>query len=376
MNKKKIGGLGTGIILTSIIIFSLTLQEEVPVEDNLASNDSIGKNSRLLGIAINEGKNTDYITAIEQAKELGVDFVPIALTWDMIEMSPNQYNDEFLDLINWMYSSQDIEIMLQIAPIEHRVNRMAPDLKEKPFDDPEVILRFNKMIDYFYEKTPDIKIMSMAIGSEIDAHMDTPERWNAYESFYKQVTEHIKNKERWKDIPIGVKTMFTGITEQHINEIMSINKHSDVIMVTYYPLASDFTFRDPSDVDADMQLVIEKAGGKPIYFLEVGYSSGNVVKSSPEKQKRFVIEVFKAWDKHAEYIRAINFVWMHDVLDEDVLHYNEYYGTSDPKFSNYLGTLGLKHNDGKPKNAWITLEEESEKRGWERDEDTFQNKIE
>ena len=367
MNQKKKSGLLAGIILAGIIIFSLTSQEEnlESTEDSLTKDNSIDKKSRLLGIAINEGKNIDYITAIKEAKKTGVDFVPLALTWDMIELEPNQYNDEFLELINWIYSSQDIEIILQIAPIEHKVNRMVSDLKEKSFDDPEVILRFNKLIDHFYEKTPGIKVSGIVIGNEIGVYMDSSAKWNAYEEFYKQVTEHVKSKERWKDSPVGVKTMFTGMTKQHVNEIMSINRHSDVIMVTYYPLASDFTFRDPNDVDEDMQLVIEKSGGKPIYFLEVGYSSGNIVNSSPERQKEFVIKVFKAWDKHAEHVKAINFVWMHDILDADVLHYGEYYGISNPKFSDYLATLGLKHNDGEPKIAWTALEEEAAKRGWD-----------
>jgi len=347
------------------MISIIPLQENSKsIQPNLIHNNDIDKNSRLLGITINEGKNADYITAIKEAKELGVDFVPLALAWDMIEMTPNQFNDEFLDLINWIYSSQDIEIMLQIAPIEHKVNRMVPDLKEKSFDDPEVISRFNKMIDHFYEKTPDVKIAAISIGNEIDAYIDSSTKWNAYESFYKQVTEHIKDKKRWVDVPIGVKTMFTGITRQYANEIMSLNQYSDVIMVTYYPLASDFTFRDTDDVDEDMRLIIEKAKDKPIYFMEIGYSSGSIVNSSQDKQKEFVIKVFKAWDKYAEHVKTINFVWMHDILDKDVLYYNEYYGTSDPRFSDYLATLGLKHNDGKPKLAWIALKEESSKRGW------------
>ena len=220
------------------------------------------------------------------------------------------------------------------------------------------------MIDRFYEKTPDIRVSGIVIGNEVGAYMDSSAKWNAYESFYGQVTEHIKNKERWKDAPIGIKTMFTGITKQYVKEIMSINKHSDVIMVTYYPLTSDFTFRDPSDVDKDMQLVIEKAEGKPVYIMEIGYSSGSIVNSSPENQKKIINEVFKTWDKYAEHIKVINFVWMHDILDADVLYYNEYYGTSDPNFSNYLATLGLKHNDGKPKIAWTALEEEDSNRGW------------
>ena len=125
-------GLSTGIFLTSIIIFSLTSHEDsTSIQTSVTSNNDIDKNSRLLGISINEGKNIDYITAVKEAKKLGVDFVPLDLTWDMIEMSPNQYNDEFLDLINWIYSSQDMQVILQIAPIEYRVNRMVPDLKEK-----------------------------------------------------------------------------------------------------------------------------------------------------------------------------------------------------------------------------------------------------
>ena len=338
-------------------------EESQSSEIHLTGNN-IENNSRLLGMAINVIPNSDYLSSVVEIKKIGVNFTPLTLFWDEIESSPNQYNDDMLELINAYFPSADMGLVLVINPIDTGKSRVVSDLLDKPLDDPQIISRFNKMIDHVYEKIPDEKLTALVIGNEIDGYLGQHNKWKEYEKFYSKVTEHIKNKERWKDVPIGTKVMFHGVVEKYSEEIRTINKYSDVVMVTYYPLNPDFTFRDPTDIHTDMDLVIKQADGKPIFFMEMGYSSGSIVNSSPDKQREFVTEVFKAWDSNAEHVVAINFVWMHDISDSGLLYYADYYGISDPVFSDYLGTLGLKHHDGKPKLAWITLKEESAKRGW------------
>jgi len=351
------------VFLLFIIILIPQNEEKYLAETSLLDNNT-KNNSRLLGIDINEIPNSDYTTSVSEVKEIGIDFTQITLFWDEIEPIPNQYNDDILNLINWYYPSEKLSLVLVINPIDTGKTRVVNDLLNKELDDPQTISRFNKMIDHVYDKIPDVKLTALAIGNEIDGYLSYNKKWKEYENFYGEVTEHIKKKERWKEVPIGTKAMFQGVVEKYPKEIGSVNKYSDVVMVTYYPLNSDFTFRDPRDVHTDMELVVKQANGKPIFFMEIGYSSGAIVNSSPDKQKEFVIEVFNAWDKNIEHVKAINFVWMYDISEADTLYYNEYYGISDSKFLDYLATLGLKHNDGKPKPAWIALQEEVSKRGW------------
>ena len=336
----------------------------VPATEHFPQNDVLEKGIRLLGIDVTKIPKTNYdIDAIE-AKQIGADFVHFSISWDEIEPKPNEYDDSVLSLVNGFYPSQDIQILFVITPIDTNHSRVVSDLKDKSFDDPEVISRFNKMMDYVYEKTPDLQYTAIAIGNEIDSYLDSPEEWKSYEEFYRQTKEHIKSKDKWLDVPVGTKSQFSGIAWKHPEEIQSINQYSDVFMVTYYPLNDDFTFKDPQSARSDIELVIQRAEDKPIYFLEMGYPSGSIVNSSTEKQKEFVIEVFKTWDEHAEHIKVINFTWMRDISQLESLVFAAYYMVPDPKFTNFLSSLGLKYNDGQPKSAWIALKEEASIRGW------------
>ena len=332
-------------------------------EDN-PSKEIIQKKSRLLGVDINEVPNSNYSSSIEEVKELGVDFVQLTLFWDEIEPIPNQYEDDIFELMDWYYPLEDLSVVLVINPIDTNKIRVTPDLLAKSLDDPQTISRFNKMLDHIYDKTPNVELAAISIGNEIDGYLGMNKNWKEYENFYGKAVEHIKSKDRWNHVPVGTKAMFYGITNTYSEELKSINKHSDVIMITYYPLNYDFTFRNPTDVHTDMNLIISQDYKKPIFFMEMGYSSGSIINSSLDKQKEFIIEVFKAWDDNIEYVKAINFVWMHDISEESVQYYNEYYNAADQKFSAYLGTLGLKNHNGEPKIAWEALKEEAFKRGW------------
>jgi hypothetical protein len=379
LNKKKKFGISFIIILVLFVVSISFRDTPTPVEEQVTESQSIEtvtesqsieKGSRLLGVDITHVPNVDYATSLTEAEGIGIDFITLSISWDDLEPEPNQYNDSFLELVNSFYSSRDIELIFIITPIDGDHNRAASDLKNKSFDDEEVISRFNKMMDYVYDKTPNLKLAGIGIGNEIAVYLDSPEDWQSYEKFYKQVGEHINSKDRWKEVPIGTKVQFSGIVTKYPEEIKSINRYSDVFMVTYYPLESDLTFRDPTTVESDMQLVIQQAAGKPIYFLEMGYSSGTLVNSSLEKQKQFILEVFKAWDKHADNVKAINFTWMHDISESKLTEYVDYYDLEDSTFRDYLGTLGLKYYDGQPKSSWITLKEESSVRGWIANDDS------
>ncbi len=99
---------------------------------------------------------------------------------------------------------------------------------------------------------------------------------------------------------------------------------------------------------------------------EAGYPSGADCGSSPERQKEFVKQMFATWDAHAEQVKLVMFVWLHDLSVQDVEHYRTYNGISDKAFLSYLGTLGLRTHggDGTDKPAFLALKAHAEARGW------------
>jgi hypothetical protein len=103
-----------------------------------------------------------------------------------------------------------------------------------------------------------------------------------------------------------------------------------------------------------------------IYFLEAGYPSGTGLGSSEERQAAFIKQVMAAWDAHAEQVGLVSFTWLTDMSPKDVEHLKEYYRLVDPRFLEYLATLGLRTNrgSGEDKQAFRTLVEEARARGW------------
>lgn len=135
-------------------------------------------------------------------------------------------------------------------------------------------------------------------------------------------------------------------------------------MVNYYPINSDFSVKDPSVVQTDIDELTSIYSGKIIFITETGYPSSSALGSSEEKQKEFIREIFKAWDKHKSQIKLINFVWLHDLSKSEVDLFTKYYGISTQGFREFLRTLGLRTYSGKDKQAFIALKAEAKARGW------------
>jgi len=208
-----------------------------------------------------------------------------------------------------------------------------------------------------------LQLTSLSIGNEIDAYLGTnASKWNQYQIFFNATKTHAKTRKL--GINVGTKAQFDGLTGYAKEYLKKINQISDVIMVTYYPLNSDFTVKNPRIVKSDFDALTSIYRDKPIFILECGYPSSNVLKSSERKQGEFVREVFKTWDAHASQIQLISFTWLHDVSQATVEEWSAYYGISDLNFKEYLQTLGLRTWDGKDKKAFVALKEEAKTRGW------------
>ena len=53
----------------------------------------------------------------------------------------------------------------------------------------------------------------------------------------------------------------------HPNHVNTLNKISDVIMLTYYPLNKDFSFKDPSVIKDAFQNAVANSDGKTCLFF-------------------------------------------------------------------------------------------------------------
>jgi hypothetical protein len=323
------------------------------------------KGERQLSIDITEAVTGDYGDAFTLATSVGMQVTSLSLSWDELESSPNHYGtqENLLELANDFYSQQGVAISLALTPIDTNNLRLPTYLKDKAFDDPEVIERFKRLLDYVFSQLPDLELSSLAIGNEIDSYLGTNKQlWQQYTRFFQETSAYARSKR--SGLLVGSKLGFGGLTGEAHTLSANLIQTSDVVMLTYYPLNNDFTVKNPDVVHEDFAKLVKLFPNKPIYILEAGYPSSPLLGSSEETQADFVREIFRAWDTQAEHIKLLDFLWLHDIPPAVVEELGDYYGFRDEKFLAYLATLGLRTFDGEDKEAFKVLGLETKQRGW------------
>lgn len=330
---------------------------------HLATADEVvERGTRLLGIGVNEG-SIGFDKAFPVAQKSGIQFVELPQQWDEIEPKPGKYTSQWLDIANAYYPQVGVRLVISLNPIDTTSWRVPEDLRGKPIDHPKVIARYKKAVDYVLSRLPDTKLVAFSIGNEIDGVLGAnAARWSQYERFFKATADYVRRK--IPDVPVGAKAMLPSAIGDLRQEVQAVNQHADALFLTYYPLNSDFSVKPPRVVHDDISTVVKISAGKPIYLLEAGYPSSPHLGSSQQRQAEFIQEIFKVWDQHHAQVRAVNFIWLHDISTAEVNTYQKYYGVNARSFGEYLGTLGLRTHNGKDKRAFQILRREATARGW------------
>jgi hypothetical protein len=360
--KKTFAFFGIGVIL--VLVLALLLfgeREQSPQESTTPPSTPVLQEDRILAIDITSAADNDYESAFRRGKDVGMQEVGLFFNWNAIESDPAVYENANLAIANMYYPHRDTTVSLTIAPIHTNKKVVPDDLRKTPFNDPTMIRRFTEMLDWVFTQIPDLELRSLVIGSEMDVYLGSDEdQWQQYRTFYREVRNHLREKH--PNLPVAAEATFEGLTGYAQDQMKELNEYSDIIGVSYYPL-EDFTVKDPSFVAFDFSTLTELYD-KPIYFYQLGYPSSPLLDSSETKQSEFIREVFTAWDVYESQIKLIDFTWLHDLSQEAVRENEQFYGMTDDRFAAFLGSLGLRTYDGTDKEAFKTLQEEAEKRGW------------
>ncbi len=349
-------GLLVGMVVSFIFIVPFVLAGEV------------SKGDRLFAIDLNQSEKGGFEQSIGIGKRAGSEAVTMSLQWDELEPSPKRFkpNPNWLPLANSYYPQAGMQVALMINPIDTGKLRMPSDLIEKTFDNKEVISRFMRLLDWVFTQIPNVQLVTLAIGNEIDAYLKSDlKKWNSYAKFFEEVARYAHRKR--SNLLVGTKIMSYGFMDDRIKPfVIRLGRASDVYMVTYYPLNSNFTVRNPKDVNSDLGNILMRFPKKPFYLMEIGYPSSPFCNSSDEKQAEFVRQVFQVWDRYGDRIPFVSFTWLSDLSESSVHKYSDYYGSQDIKFKEFLRTLGLRTYPGRgqDKIALRVLRQEANRRGW------------
>jgi len=357
--------IGFGLLALGLGAIACTASPAADPSESAPSTTPAPRGNRILAIDVNEPADGDYDAAFRLAREAGAQAVSLSIPWDSFEVAPGQFSPDpdFLSIANLYYPGYGASLALTLAPIDTNRLRVPQDLTALRFDDPRVIERFNRALEQALARLPDTELSILAIGNEIDVYLQAdPERCAAYASFFAATAAHARSLR--PGLKVGTKATASGLLGEGRECLEAVNRQSDAILATYYPLRPDFSVRSPSSPAADFAELADLAASKPIYLLEVGYPSSEHLGSSEALQAEFVQQVFRAWDAQASAIPYLCFTWLHDISDDTRDGYLGYYGLRSAKFAAFLGSLGLRTHSGQDKPAFLALAQEATARGW------------
>jgi hypothetical protein len=252
----------------------------------------------------------------------------LGLGWDQIEANtpgdcntPGRYKDPYngvLSTLNSLLPSQKFGLSLSILPISTNIDLRPTNLRSLPFDAPLTICRFNMMIEFVFSKIPNVTLVSLQLGNEIDAYPKATQVsfWSQYWTLF--VNAAAKARKARAGVPVSVVGTLYGTIGTSGNPLAQgglkqIYSYADDVVVTYYPINTDYTVKSPRVIPNDIGALVNLYPASPIYFNEIGFPSGSGAKSSPSLQQQFVQQVFQIWDRYGSHITHINFVRLNDL---------------------------------------------------------------
>jgi hypothetical protein len=346
----------------------------------------VPKGSRALSIIVTAPQNSDYETSFELARNIGIQQIGLALDWKDIETQAGVYDNPYLKSANIGYPLKNMAVDLTIRPIATNRKVTPQDLLAIPFNDEQMISRFEHLLDYIFSQTRNIQFSSIVIGSEIDIYLnavppppvnlrlnDSSLRqnneyispWMQYTYFCKSIAQYIRARK--PGIKIAFEATHKGLVGSSKTDLQALNQYSDLIGVSYYPINDDYSVQDPSTPVNDFQTIVSLYPGRTLFFYQLGYPSSTLLKSSEQKQAQFIEAVFRGWDACASQIGMIDFTFLTDPSPKDVEDGARYFHqTQNQLFYEFIRTLGLRRYPdlGEDKPSFLTLQQETQARGW------------
>jgi hypothetical protein len=311
--------------------------------------------SQTLSIDITTIENEDYDRAVDLAIAAGAEATSLTLFWDDLETVPGVYAPETFDwpaIAADFYPDRDLPVTLTFSVIDTVTDRRPPDLRGLPWDDPLVIDRFARHLDEVLVRLQPVELIVIAIGNEVDGLLRTENEVAAFARFLDSARARVATDR--PGIRIGTKLTFEAV-RQAPDIYRPLLDESYAALLTYYPLAAEFSVRPVEDVSADLATMVAFAGDKPLYLMETGYPSGGCG-GTPEAQAAFFETLLSETAGYGDdVVPLVSLTWLSDIPAGAAEVYGDYYGVNDACFLGYLETLGLRAGDGTPKPAldWL-----------------------
>ncbi len=336
----------------------------------------IQKGDRILSWQLDLAQNQDYDSSFLYGKQACMEATHLFMAWNDLETTSGIFNDtgrNTLKIMNIYYPTAGTPVEFQFAPLNTLFKSVPTDLQSVSFNSPVMISRFKNVMDTVFKYIPNLDLTALNIGNECDIVLGVDSnKYNEYKEFLDSVIPYVKQKYfalHASNLKIGTTLTHHGLVATSTKNLCKkLNKNLDIVAVTYYPLNSDFTMKNPSVVPGDFSALVAEYSdtNQPIYFVECGFSSSDTCNSNDLLQAKFYENVFTAWDTHYANIKLLTVFKLVDWSQADANKLSVDYGILDNKFIEYLRTLGVRTwaGNGTSKPAYFQILCELRARNW------------
>lgn len=359
----------------------------------------VAKGNRLIGVDIvNVTAANSFTQNVADAKLLGGSYMLLDLQWNQIEPGSVNATDctagtyvdpsNTLALLNATLPATGLSLTLNFNPsttnIWSAAGFQANDLIGNPAQAATqtkinlMICRYNNALQFVLSKLPDVKIIGLQIGNEIDylSQATNVNFWVNYWSFLAGTSTYAKTLRTnavLTPLPIGVTSTVPAVNGDKGAIVKSgldtLNQTlADYLAVNYYPFSGVVGLQSAVDqILPNITNLVTQAKTKPIRIQEFGCQSGAISTSSETLQTSCYTTLFSAWDQFSSKITHVEFLRMTDLIHSDAssLAFNYTNPATPPAdFIDYIETLGLKYSDGRQKPVFLKIRTEIQSRGW------------
>ena len=300
------------------------------------------------------------------AEEFQLDFFTTIFQWK--EPQPGAYfwkdfadNDPFKKHLRSL-KQKGYAVSLTNTTVHMDQKHIPKYLKGKPFDDPELLVRWEAFLRAFlarYGDSIDFLNLSNEVGSYFGGHKS---EWQAYLAFVKKGAEVIR--EVRPKIRVGVVLSRNGAAAYW----RDLEPYCDYLAFTYYtpnsslsksPTAKALDPDHPHYFATALDDILRLASAKPVLITEIGCATHESIDSSPELQAQFIEQLVAwlvgkedrilgvSWLSHIDWPYAHTKQALQGFLDKALLEHEP--------FMRYLTSLGLMDEDGAKKPGYDIL---------------------
>lgn len=349
---------GTGFIAGGEKTFQLNLQSQTvkPAAAFIAPRLACVK-SGIAAIPVDASLNTAAReAALAPALRAGGNLMSVSVAWNELEPSPGNYNTERVRDELAIAARNNMDVMLNIRPVDNIRDMRPGDLANSAWDSPAVVNRFAAAVDHLLAGLPP-QVKWINIGYEVDPYfLGRPNDIAPFQRMFGVVKNMIRSK---STTSVGMVFSF-DVLRTNSYAFRSFDPYLDHVGFNYYVLQTSQTFRHrPTNAPILDSLIMRNlARGRSIIMPEAGYASHSAVGGGPAAQAEFFQSLFTQLRSMPE-AAAVNVWAMNDMPENLVRQAVADYGIAPMANSvEFMSSLGAVAVGGSPKPAMTTLKTE------------------